>query len=149
MYIETPSDLGSAIRERRRQRSWGQQTLADQVGVSRQWIVAIEQGKPRAEIGLLLKTLQVLEIKLEIPGEARIDAPAAVATSPAPAPETPAKAPPAERPARAPRAARPPRPVRAAPSPVQSFVPPSFVPMPDRPDIDIDALIERARGRAV
>ncbi|MCX7363223.1 MAG: helix-turn-helix transcriptional regulator [Alphaproteobacteria bacterium] len=143
MYIETPSDLGSAIRERRRQRSWGQQTLADQVGVSRQWIVAIEQGKPRAEIGLLLKTLQVLEIKLEIPGEARVEQPT-VALSEA-VPVLPAKAPPPDRPVRAPRVARPPRPPRvAAPPPT-----PSFVPMPDRPDIDIDALIERARGRAV
>lgn len=143
MYIETPSDLGSAIRERRRQRSWGQQTLADQVGVSRQWIVAIEQGKPRAEIGLLLKTLQVLEIKLEIPGEARVEQPTVALSDPIPV--TPAKAPPAERAPRAPRAARPARAPRvAAPPPV-----PSFVPMPDRPDIDIDALIERARGRAV
>ena len=143
MYIETPSDLGSAIRERRRQRSWGQQTLADQVGVSRQWIVAIEQGKPRAEIGLLLKTLQVLEIKLEIPGEARVEQPTVVSSEATPV--TPIKTPPPERPARAPRAARPARPPRAvAPPPT-----PSFVPMPDRPDIDIDALIERARGRAV
>ena len=140
MYIETPSDLGTAIRERRRQRSWGQQTLADQVGVSRQWIVAIEQGKPRAEIGLLLKTLQVLEIKLEIPGEARGE-PASVAEQ---APVMPAKAP-SDRPARAPRTARPTgRPRAAALRPL-----PSFVPMPDRPDIDIDALIERARGRGV
>ena len=147
MYIETPSDLGSAIRERRRQRSWGQQTLADHVGVSRQWIVAIEQGKPRAEIGLLLKTLQVLEIKLEIPGEARTDAVAIAETAPAPdapPPVRPAKAPPAERPPRPAKVARAPRPARAAPAAV-----PSFVPMPDRPDIDIDALIERARGRAV
>lgn len=143
MYIETPSDLGSAIRERRRQRSWGQQTLADQVGVSRQWIVAIEQGKPRAEIGLLLKTLQVLEIKLEIPGEARVEQPVVVPSEPMPV--VPTKTPAPERPARAPRAARPARPPRvAAPQPL-----PSFVPMPDRPDIDIDALIERARGRAV
>lgn len=143
MYIETPSDLGSAIRERRRQRSWGQQTLADQVGVSRQWIVAIEQGKPRAEIGLLLKTLQVLEIRLEIPGEARAEQPVVELSESAPV--APAKAPPTERAPRAPRAARAARAPRAAAPPPT----PSFVPMPDRPDIDIDALIERARGRAV
>lgn len=66
MAITTPADLGAAIRQRRRELGLGQQALADRVGVSRQWIVEIEQGKLRAEIGLLLETLVALDLRLEI-----------------------------------------------------------------------------------
>jgi HTH-type transcriptional regulator / antitoxin HipB len=73
MEIATAADIGAAIRQRRRELGLGQQALADRVGVSRQWIVEIEQGKPRAEIGLLLKTMAALGLKLEIAagGDAR------------------------------------------------------------------------------
>lgn len=40
--------------------------LADRVGVSRQWIVEIEHGKPRAEIGLLLRTIDALTLEMRI-----------------------------------------------------------------------------------
>jgi HTH-type transcriptional regulator/antitoxin HipB len=42
----------------------GQLSLAQKVGVSRQWIVAVEKGKPRAEVGLIFRTLAVLGIRL-------------------------------------------------------------------------------------
>jgi HTH-type transcriptional regulator / antitoxin HipB len=41
-----------------------QKTLADKVAVSRQWIVDIEKGKPRAEVGLVLRTAEALNIAL-------------------------------------------------------------------------------------
>lgn len=66
MRVRTPTDIGLAIRERRRQLALGQQDLATQVGVSRQWIVEIEKGKPRAEVGLLLRTLNALGLELDI-----------------------------------------------------------------------------------
>jgi HTH-type transcriptional regulator/antitoxin HipB len=65
MQIQNPADLGLTIRERRKQLGLDQKTLADLVGVSRQWVVEIEQGKPRAEIGLVLRTLRELDIRLE------------------------------------------------------------------------------------
>jgi HTH-type transcriptional regulator / antitoxin HipB len=65
MRIQSPADLGLTIRDRRKQLSLDQQTLADRVGVSRQWIVEIERGKPRAEIGLILRTLRELAIRLD------------------------------------------------------------------------------------
>jgi HTH-type transcriptional regulator/antitoxin HipB len=73
MQIRTPLDLGHAIRERRKQLELDQRELADRVGVSRQWLVEIERGKPRAEVGLLLRVLRELELRLETlaPGEAR------------------------------------------------------------------------------
>jgi HTH-type transcriptional regulator/antitoxin HipB len=39
-----------------------QAELARRIGVSRQWLVAIEQGKPRAQIGLLLRALRELDL---------------------------------------------------------------------------------------
>jgi HTH-type transcriptional regulator / antitoxin HipB len=64
MLIRTPTDLGALIRDRRIKLGLDQRSLAQKVGVSRQWIVAAEQGKPRAEIGLLLRTIEVLGIRL-------------------------------------------------------------------------------------
>lgn len=64
--ISTPQDIGQTIRTRRKQLGWDQAKLADQVGVSRQWIINIEQGKPRAEIGLILRTLHVLDLPVYI-----------------------------------------------------------------------------------
>ena len=65
MTIRSPGDLGLLIRDRRKQLGLDQQALAQRAGVSRQWIVEVEQGKPRAAIGLLLKTLRALDLELE------------------------------------------------------------------------------------
>jgi HTH-type transcriptional regulator/antitoxin HipB len=62
--LRTPTDIGLAIRERRRALGLLQATLAKKVGVGRQWIIAIERGKRRAELGLILRTLEVLGIAL-------------------------------------------------------------------------------------
>jgi HTH-type transcriptional regulator / antitoxin HipB len=64
MQIRTPGDLGAMIRDRRRKLGLDQRSLAEKAGVSRQWIVEVEKGKPRAEIGLLLRTIAVLGISL-------------------------------------------------------------------------------------
>jgi HTH-type transcriptional regulator/antitoxin HipB len=66
MYVRTPFDLGSAIREQRRRLSISQQKLADAVGVSRQWLVEVERGKPRVELGLVLKTLAALGLRVAL-----------------------------------------------------------------------------------
>jgi HTH-type transcriptional regulator/antitoxin HipB len=65
MLIRTPADLGAVIRERRKQLGLDQAELASRVEVSRQWIVGVEQGKSRAELGLVLRTLDVLGVRLE------------------------------------------------------------------------------------
>lgn len=43
MRIRTPTDLGAMIRNRRTKLGLDQKSLADKVGVSRQWIVAVEK----------------------------------------------------------------------------------------------------------
>lgn len=65
MHIRTPSDVGALIRDRRTKLDLDQKTLAKMIGVSRQWIVAVEQGKPRAEIGLVLRALAALGVTLD------------------------------------------------------------------------------------
>jgi y4mF family transcriptional regulator len=66
MHIRTPLELGAFLRDLRSKRGIDQGTLARQVGVSRQWIVAIEKGKPRAPIGLVLRTLNTLGVSLDV-----------------------------------------------------------------------------------
>jgi len=64
MRIRTPVDLGALIRDRRIALGMDQKALADKIGVSRQWVVEIEKGKPRAEIGLVLRAVDALGIPL-------------------------------------------------------------------------------------
>ena len=45
MRIRTPADLGALIRDSRTKLGLDQKSLAEKVGVSRQWIVEIEKGK--------------------------------------------------------------------------------------------------------
>jgi HTH-type transcriptional regulator / antitoxin HipB len=65
MLIRTPADLGAAIRDRRKQLGLGQAELAARIDVSRQWIVGIERGHARAELGLVLRALDELGIRLD------------------------------------------------------------------------------------
>ena len=65
MLIRTPADLGAVIRDRRKLLGLGQAELAEKIDVSRQWVVAIERGHSRAELGLVLRTLDALGIRLE------------------------------------------------------------------------------------
>lgn len=64
MRVQSPADLGAAVRARRRTLRLGQTDLAARAGVSRQWIVALEAGKSGAELGLVLRTLKALDLPL-------------------------------------------------------------------------------------
>jgi HTH-type transcriptional regulator/antitoxin HipB len=65
MLIRTAADLGAVIRERRKELKLGQAELARRICTSRQWIVGIEQGRPRAQLGLVLRALDALGIRLD------------------------------------------------------------------------------------
>ena len=64
MFIRTPADLGAAIRDRRKSLRLSQRELARRVGVGRQWLVAVEHGKPGAELALVLRVLDDLAMPL-------------------------------------------------------------------------------------
>lgn len=66
MYLRTAKDIGALIRDQRRKLKLDQAELADRIGVSRRWIIEIEQGKPRASIGLVLKALDALGLNVAV-----------------------------------------------------------------------------------
>ncbi|KRD73614.1 helix-turn-helix transcriptional regulator [Lysobacter sp. Root983] len=80
--IKTPKDLGAVIRNRRKELAWDQAKLAAEVGASRQWVIDIEKGKPRAELDLALRALHALGLSLhtespahKAPGSAPVNTP--------------------------------------------------------------------------
>lgn len=70
MRIRTLLELGLLIRDRRRRLGLSQGELASKAGVGRQWLVAIEQGKARADTGLVLRTLVALGLTLSVDEDA-------------------------------------------------------------------------------
>ena len=65
MLVRAPADLGAIIRERRRQLKLDQAAFAKRIGVSRQWVIEIERGHARAELALVLRALDALNIQLD------------------------------------------------------------------------------------
>ncbi len=54
MFVRTPADLGAVIRDRRKQLKLDQAAFAKRIGVSRYWVILIERGHLRAELGLVI-----------------------------------------------------------------------------------------------
>ena len=75
MRIRTATDLGAFIRERRTKLGMDQIDLAKKAGTSRKWLVEVEQGKPGAEIGLILRTLKSLEISIDLEADTSVATP--------------------------------------------------------------------------
>ncbi len=65
MLVRTPVDLGAVIRDRRKQLKLDQAAFAKRIGVSRQWVIEIERGHARAELALVLRALDTLNIQLD------------------------------------------------------------------------------------
>jgi HTH-type transcriptional regulator / antitoxin HipB len=63
--VRTVGDVGAVIRVTRVGHGWTQEHLAQQAGVSRRWVVAIESGTAaRAELERVLRVLVVLGVTL-------------------------------------------------------------------------------------
>ncbi|WP_271574423.1 helix-turn-helix domain-containing protein [Bradyrhizobium sp. CCBAU 11361] len=69
MLIRTSTDLGAAIRDRRKRLKLDQSSFAKRIGVSRQWVIEVEHGHARAELGLVLRALDALGIRLDASSE--------------------------------------------------------------------------------
>jgi HTH-type transcriptional regulator / antitoxin HipB len=65
MQINSIRDLVVAARSRRRELGLTQVELATHMGVSRQWVIAFEGGRPRAEFGLVIRLLHALDLHIE------------------------------------------------------------------------------------
>lgn len=64
--ITTTLDIGAAIRHRRKLLGLDQAELASRAGVSRQWLIQVENGKQGAAIGRLLFVLNVLGLRFRL-----------------------------------------------------------------------------------
>jgi HTH-type transcriptional regulator/antitoxin HipB len=71
MIAKNPRDVGLLMREQRRKLGLDQIELARRAGVSRQWVIEVEKGKARAEIGLVLRALGVLGLAVDVSESAR------------------------------------------------------------------------------
>jgi HTH-type transcriptional regulator / antitoxin HipB len=69
VLVRTPAELGAIVRDRRKRLNLDQSTLARRIGVSRQWVIDIEHGHPRAELALVLRALDALGIPLHASSE--------------------------------------------------------------------------------
>jgi HTH-type transcriptional regulator / antitoxin HipB len=69
MLIRTPADVGAVIRDRRKQLGLHQSTFAKRIGVSRQWVIEVERGHARAAMGLVLRAIDALGIRLDASSE--------------------------------------------------------------------------------
>jgi HTH-type transcriptional regulator/antitoxin HipB len=61
--------LGRAIRLKRQEKGLSQEALAAQVGVGRKWVMHLEAGNPKAELGLVLKALVTLQLQATLSEE--------------------------------------------------------------------------------
>ena len=66
MRLTSITDIASLVRQARKDRGWTQVQLAEHSGVSRDWIIALEKGKPSLEIALVLRTLKALHLTLNL-----------------------------------------------------------------------------------
>lgn len=64
--IRNPEQLGRAVRVKRLEKGLSQIALASQVGVERKWVIHLEAGNPKAELGLILKVLELLELQASL-----------------------------------------------------------------------------------
>ena len=66
MNIKDPKQLGTAVRERRRQLKVTQKELAMTCGSGLRFIVDLEKGKPTCQIGKALQILQALGLDIKL-----------------------------------------------------------------------------------
>lgn len=66
MKAMNPSDIGSAIRARRKQLNVTQKDLAMTCGAGLRFIIELEQGKSTCQIGKVLQVIQALGLELQL-----------------------------------------------------------------------------------
>ena len=64
MKVRTPRDLGALVRDARTTAGMTQDSLAERVGVARLWVSQLESGKSGANIGDVMRALNILGVDL-------------------------------------------------------------------------------------
>lgn len=65
-HLRTAEQLGQLIRQKRREKGFSQLVLAERLGVERKWVMRLESGNAKAELGLVLKAMAALDIQLRL-----------------------------------------------------------------------------------
>jgi HTH-type transcriptional regulator / antitoxin HipB len=76
MRIRNIKDLGAYLRARRTELGMDQATLAEKAGTSRKWLIEVENGKPGAALGLVLRTLRALDVAVDLSDDVSVRKPA-------------------------------------------------------------------------
>ena len=63
MTLHNAEQLGAAIRLKRREKGLTQSELAKLLGAERKWVLNLESGNSKAEIGLILRAIEVLGLR--------------------------------------------------------------------------------------
>ncbi len=66
IILHTPERLGAAIRLKRKEKGLTQSGLATLLGAERKWVINLESGNAKAEIGLVLRALEVLNLRASL-----------------------------------------------------------------------------------
>jgi HTH-type transcriptional regulator / antitoxin HipB len=66
IHWQNPEQLGRAVRLKRQEKKLSQSALAAQLGVERKWVIRLESGNPKAELGLVLKALDALDLRASL-----------------------------------------------------------------------------------
>ena len=64
--IKSTEALGRSIKHRRLDKKLSQSALAQLMGVERKWVIRLEAGNHAAEIGKVLKALQILDLDVRL-----------------------------------------------------------------------------------
>jgi len=64
--LRTAEQLGAVIRLKRKEKDLTQSELAKLLGAERKWVINLESGNSKAEIGLVLRALDALNLRASI-----------------------------------------------------------------------------------
>jgi len=66
MRVANAVEVGALLRDARRRLGMTQAQLAEAVGTSRAWVVAVESGSPNARLDLVLRALQWVDLAVDV-----------------------------------------------------------------------------------
>ena len=66
MRVTNAGDVGALLRDARNRLGMTQAQLAEAVGTSRAWVVAVESGSPNARLDLVLRALQWVDLAVDV-----------------------------------------------------------------------------------
>lgn len=72
MTLHNAEQLGAAIRLKRKEKNLTQSELAKLLGAERKWVLNLESGNSKAEIGLILRAIEVLGLRASLADKGQV-----------------------------------------------------------------------------